>query len=387
MSEPEPAATSVGRQESGPRSGTRPRLSLDEPRPDAMSTPAVEPLAIWPDAAELAEPRPATPGDPERLFAVFARSVAELRQVIAELEPAPVSTAAAAPPAASAAAPSEPASPVPAALSAVKQATAKLAAAQQAAVQFAAAQVSAIPGAGAQPGVADLVASITKLAAGPALPAAPASPPAPQPFDTTLLRHRLQAIVRRAGAVTDSSALASQPLELTLPREVAELRQALAALADEWLIQRVHWPGRDAWSQEPLEHSLYGSSAAGRVLFARMSELEERRREPALRQQLAAIYLTCLELGFCGEWRGDVERLASYRAQLRRWLPPAASGQRAFAQAYAHVSCGPREERLAPLRRWWRGMLLASGVYLVLSLAIWVWLSRPLLASLSELLP
>jgi type VI protein secretion system component VasF len=118
-----------------------------------------------------------------------------------------------------------------------------------------------------------------------------------------------------------------------------------------------------------------------------MAELDQRRGTPALRRQLAAIYLACLKLGFCGEWRGDAEQLAAYEQRLRRWLPPAAHGQHAFPQAYAHSASGPREERLAPLRRFWRWSCAGLALYLALSLLAWLLLSQPLSTLLAELTP
>lgn len=191
------------------------------------------------------------------------------------------------------------------------------------------------------------------------------------------LSHRLRAIVRN---------VTTGPLQLSAdPESLAAVGFALVALVDEWLISQVHWSGAEAWSQQPLELQMYGSTTAGRVLFTQMEALADSRVAPATRRQLAGVYLLCLRLGFCGEWRGAEEQLMSYRRQLLQWLPQGEPDEDAFPQAYAHCKSGAVEERLAPLSRFWKWCALGLLVYCAVSLLLWMWLSQPLVSLLQEL--
>lgn len=315
-------------------------------------------------------------GDAHVLMAAFAAGVAELRVVLDELEPASSAPVVAeSEPAVSTLAPSPLASGQ--ALSAVQQATAKFAAAQQAAAQFALSQFS-----DSAPGASDLASAVSQMVSPPTSESPPqlpkpkqATPPA---VDLATLRHRLRSIVR--SVTTGPSQL------LVGPEQLAAVRFALVALVDEWLIYQVNWACAEVWSDNPLEQQMYGTTTAGRTLFARMGELGAGQLAPAARRQLAAVYLLCLRLGFCGEWRGAEERLMGYKHDLLQWLPAGDSSEAAFPQAYAHTKSGFQEERLAPLGRFWRWCLLGLTVYLLVSWAVWIWLSQPLLKLLSEVI-
>jgi len=109
--------------------------------------------------------------------------------------------------------------------------------------------------------------------------------------------------------------------------EIEEARFALVAWADE-AIQKLDWPGREAWLREPLQKQLYRTNRAGNELFDHLAKL------PA--EQLAAreVYLLVLTLGFEGQYQGrEAERRTLLAQQYeflrssRRVLEAAREGQ------------------------------------------------------------
>lgn len=160
-------------------------------------------------------------------------------------------------------------------------------------------------------------------------------------------------------------------------REAERVEEALyvvAALADELFIMELDWPARDAWESVLLEDRLFRSSYAGERFFERARELLQARTLDPQQQQLAAVYLMALRLGFAGRHRGDDEILARYRQRLfRRIAVTQGEGQQPlYAQAYANVLASLEEQRLAPLGNWYRFTALGLLAHLALSWLVWI---------------
>ncbi|MBI3897232.1 MAG: DotU family type IV/VI secretion system protein [Gammaproteobacteria bacterium] len=152
---------------------------------------------------------------------------------------------------------------------------------------------------------------------------------------------------------------------------------AMVALADELFILEVDWPGRDAWQQVLLEQGLFGSSNAGRRFFAQLDELLKSRVQNPLNDDLAAVFLIALQLGFKGEYRGqrNAPVLKSYREKLIQFLGAGHATlmeRPAFLQAYQYRISEPRGERLAPVSRWYRLAALGLLIYLMVSSVVWM---------------
>jgi len=150
---------------------------------------------------------------------------------------------------------------------------------------------------------------------------------------------------------------------------------AMAALADEVFIIETDWPGREAWQQYLLEQQLMGSRCAGSAFFDRLDDLLSSRAVGPLEEELAAVFLMCLRLGFQGEHRGTrgEPHLKRYNTRLIRFIGHGGPAHQAsFQEAYQHRLSGASDERMAPLSRWYRFAAIGLGVYLIISTCVWV---------------
>lgn len=152
---------------------------------------------------------------------------------------------------------------------------------------------------------------------------------------------------------------------------------AMAALADEIFILEVDWPGRAFWQHYVIERALFQSDNAGRDFFLQTDRLLASRVQNALQEDLAAVFLIALQLGFKGQYRGAHGALVlkSYREKLIRFIGAGHGMLRAqpgFPQAYQYRVSEARGERLAPLARWYRWGALIALTYVVLSTIVWM---------------
>ncbi|WP_431854394.1 DotU family type IV/VI secretion system protein [Azospirillum sp.] len=156
-----------------------------------------------------------------------------------------------------------------------------------------------------------------------------------------------------------------------------EAQYVMAALADETMLLRINWDGRQAWQDRLLETALFGTRVAGERVFERLDALLEDSTRAS--SDLATIYLVALALGFRGRyWRPEDEGdLRSYRAALARIIARhdpdlARDGAQLFPQAYAHTIDQGRTVRLPYLRPWGLALLAVISLFLVGSHLIWV---------------
>lgn len=162
-------------------------------------------------------------------------------------------------------------------------------------------------------------------------------------------------------------------------------RYAMAALADEIMLldpDLPPWSGRDAWLGVLLERRLYGTNDAGQRFFVLADQVLAASDRSALRLDLASVFLLALQLGFRGRYRGaeGAARLADYRRRLHlvaRRSAQAESGLPAFPQAYEQLLSGEKEQRFAPLRRWYGPGIMAACAYLLISTGVWWYLMHP----------
>ena len=156
----------------------------------------------------------------------------------------------------------------------------------------------------------------------------------------------------------------------------AEAQYVMAALADETLLLRVDWNGRDAWQGRLLETALFGTALAGERVFERLDALlaDPGRAHPSL----ATIYLIALALGFRGRyWRpADDGQLRVYREALARIITRAVPdagevGPRLFEQPYRHTVETGRAVRLPGLRPWLAAVAAVALLFLAGSFVLW----------------
>jgi len=165
---------------------------------------------------------------------------------------------------------------------------------------------------------------------------------------------------------------------------------ALAAIADEWLLNRAPWPGRAAWPSLLLEEALFGTRIAGERVFEFADNVM---RAPAgIDRTLAAVLLTGFLLGFEGRYRGAVatERLALYREGLYRTVfgrPVDPSGDLADLLPVPRPGVAPETplRALPSLRPYAAAAIVLVLAYVVGAHLIWSSAVRPLLALSSDI--
>jgi type VI secretion system protein ImpK len=156
-------------------------------------------------------------------------------------------------------------------------------------------------------------------------------------------------------------------------------RYLMAALADEVLGLTLSWDGAPHWRENLLERALFGRAVAGRDFYQLTDRILDSRGNSPVMEDLAAVALMCLRLGFegqlCGvEMQGQRDR---YRQRLLRFIGRSRFNaqdpklQPLFAAAYDSVISESEDRRLAPMRRWYLIAAIVAGVYLIASTAVW----------------
>jgi type VI secretion system protein ImpK len=152
-------------------------------------------------------------------------------------------------------------------------------------------------------------------------------------------------------------------------------RRAMAALADEVFAIELDWSGRQAWLDNLLELTLFHTRHAGSRFFDDADALIGADRRHGPWQEVAAVWLLALQLGFKGRLRGAEAETAlqQYRQALYRLARTGAErSPRAFPQAYAHCLVLQADRRLAPLDAWRKAGLRALGLALLASALYWL---------------
>jgi len=167
-----------------------------------------------------------------------------------------------------------------------------------------------------------------------------------------------------------------------------QARYAMAALADEILILEFSWPGQKAWGGVLLEDRLFHSRVAGRRFYALTEKLLASHSRTVLDADLALVMLMALELGFKGMYRGHSELAAldSVKQKLYQFIRGRHQNpdrDYVFQQAYQNCrsgGLGQQGARLAPLAPWYNAALIAGVVYLLMSVAVWLFELHPFLS-------
>jgi type VI secretion system protein ImpK len=166
-----------------------------------------------------------------------------------------------------------------------------------------------------------------------------------------------------------------------------EAQYVMAALADEAFLH-LDWEGKKHWPL--LEFELFQSHTAGEAFFDKLDRLLWR-RDPVY-QDLAAVYLLALSLGFQGKFRGEDDggQIDSYRHRLFSMIygrepELLEESTHLFPQAYLHTLHTGRGRRLPDPRGWW--LLLAAVVILwvVVSHGLWVHLTSDLHTAVGQI--
>ncbi len=151
----------------------------------------------------------------------------------------------------------------------------------------------------------------------------------------------------------------------------------MVALADELMIIELDWAGKDDWQNVLLEFELFSSSSAGDRFYTNLERLVEEQSHDLLQQQLAAIYLLALQLGFSGRYRNKPQVIAKYRQKLFTIVNRGSKdiSNPLFAEAYQHQLISYEEQRLAPLSSWYRWLIIGLAGYSFIGALVWTLLS------------
>jgi type VI secretion system protein ImpK len=158
-----------------------------------------------------------------------------------------------------------------------------------------------------------------------------------------------------------------------------ELVYVMAAVADEVFVH-LQWEGQQYWLDHLLEVRFFRSRIAGERIFRNIHAVLLRQDQAA--EELAAIYLTVLALGFRGQyWGGDTSDIGRCRLDLLQYLARAnprliADSKRFFPEAYRYTVQEGVAAQLPSPATWW---YVAAGVvvaWLIISTILWFTLTR-----------
>lgn len=165
-------------------------------------------------------------------------------------------------------------------------------------------------------------------------------------------------------------------------RSYFEAQYIMAAFADEVFIH-MEWEGRQSWTSNLLESTLFQSHVAGEVFFEKVDQLLSE-RDPASRS-LAAVYLTALSLGFRGKYHdvNDYGRLRHYRRELFAFAfseqsDLTAESKIAFPDAYVQSLRKEAKRKLTNPRVWVGVLCILFLSYLGFSHGVWLHLTSSL---------
>lgn len=201
---------------------------------------------------------------------------------------------------------------------------------------------------------------------------------------TNAVRRRLLSYLKRQQLAVERG---DAKLEARIYRRA---QYVMASLSDEIFLLELDWPGAEHWLTLTLEDALFGSRLAGRLFFRQIESLPRLGGGQSTLRDLAAVHLLALQLGFKGECRGKrgVSELERYRGQLIQLLSDQrrgaadVSGLEPFSQARSYTLTEHNDERLAPLKPWYRYTAVGLLIYLVLTSVLWLGYLVPFVSGL-----
>jgi type VI secretion system protein ImpK len=153
-----------------------------------------------------------------------------------------------------------------------------------------------------------------------------------------------------------------------------EAQYVMAALADElFLTEQIG--GEGFWGGQLLETHFFRTRFAGEAIFERIDSLLA--SPGADRNELAAVYLTALALGFRGRYRHRDDRgaLAGYRARLHAMIYGRAarpSARRLVPAAYESTLNAGAGRKLRDPVLWWLATPAVLLAWLAISTLMWI---------------
>lgn len=94
-----------------------------------------------------------------------------------------------------------------------------------------------------------------------------------------------------------------------------DMQYLMIGLADE-IFLHLDWSGSEYWSQNLLEHRVFGTHISGEKFFSKLDELlsaQNNLSASAHRYPLLNIYLYCLALGFTGKYHLETDQIKAHQ--------------------------------------------------------------------------
>lgn len=153
-----------------------------------------------------------------------------------------------------------------------------------------------------------------------------------------------------------------------------ELTYIMAAFADETFACLLDWPGTGYWREHLMELRLFRSQISGQQIFRRIEAILTRHDYGS--DELAAVYLMILALGFKGRYFREPEAVEFYRRKLfdrlrltnPEWYD---DSFRIMPEAYRYTVTEGAPIHLAEPKTWWMVAASVVVVWLMLSTLAW----------------
>jgi type VI secretion system protein ImpK len=159
-----------------------------------------------------------------------------------------------------------------------------------------------------------------------------------------------------------------------------EMTYIMAAFADEAFLCLLDWNGKIYWRDHLMELRLFRSQIAGQEIFKRIDKVIARRDHGA--EELCAVYLMVLALGFKGQYLHHPAAVDTYRSKLFDRLQMTnpelrQESRHLIPEAYLHTVSEGAPVRLPEPSKWWLVVAAILAGWLILSTIAWLELTRP----------
>ena len=159
-----------------------------------------------------------------------------------------------------------------------------------------------------------------------------------------------------------------------------EMTYIMAAFADEAFLCLLEWNGKSYWRDHLMELRLFRSQIAGQQIYKRIDNVIARRDHGA--EELCAVYLMILALGFKGQYLNNPAAVDTYRSKLFDRLQMTnpelrQESRHLIPEAYRHTVTEGAPVRLPEPRKWWLVTAAIVAAWLILSTIGWLELTRP----------
>jgi type VI secretion system protein ImpK len=185
------------------------------------------------------------------------------------------------------------------------------------------------------------------------------------------------AVAERVVAVMEQQALIAGRRGSDYTGIYSQAEYVMAALADEILLHKLNWIGKDAWNTHLVEYRLFRTRVAGEEFFKRLDRLLQ--TPDPMYKDLATIYLLAIMLGFRGKYwaNNDRGRLEFYRKQLFTFI---FHGQpelhkdtkKLFPDAYLNTVEEGTGRKVPQVKIWYVLLAALVLIYFFISRSIWV---------------